>query len=219
MLGCRDSSSADLSGVASLEAMTASTAPGRLIEPVLIELADVVGNIRPEQLTDPTPCTEFDVADLRKHVLGWVTYFGAAFADPDGSTDRPDPQAFQPPLDPQVAAELVRTAARQISQAVEDGVAGKPVLVVKSTMPGEMSLRMTLWEYLTHGSDLAKATAQPWNPPAAAIEDALAFAPGMLTDEYRGEGKDFGHRVPVPDDAPPLDKLLGFSGRDPHWKA
>lgn len=36
----------------------------------------------------------------------------------------------------------------------------------------------------------------------------------MLTDEYRGEGKDFGPAVPVPEDAPALDRLLGFSGRD-----
>jgi hypothetical protein len=27
----------------------------------------------------------------------------------------------------------------------------------------------------------------------------------------------FGERVPVPDDAPALDRFIGFMGRDPGW--
>jgi uncharacterized protein (TIGR03086 family) len=68
-----------------------------------------------------------------------------------------------------------------------------------------------------HGWDLARATGQPWSPPVAAAEESLAFAPGMLTSDYQGDGKAFAPRVPVPDTAPPLDRLLGLSGRDPGW--
>jgi len=204
--------------VTSLKFMTTSTDAGRLIEPVLNDLADVVAKVRPEQFTDPTPCTDFDVAALRAHVLGWVTYFGAAFNDPEGSTDRPDPKSATAPDDPQAAADVVRSAAARIATAVDNGVAERSVLMIQASMPGESMLRMALWEYLTHGNDLASATGQPWNPPVAAVENALEFAPNMLTDEYRGPDKDFGVIVPVPDDAPALDRLLGFSGRDPHWK-
>lgn len=42
----------------------------------------MVGGIRPEQLHDPTPGTEYDVAQLRDHVLGWLTTFASGFADP-----------------------------------------------------------------------------------------------------------------------------------------
>ena len=199
--------------------MTTSTEAGRLIEPVLADLADLVASVRPEQFADPTPCSEFDVAALRSHVLGWVTFFGAAFNDPDGVTKRPDPKTSTAPDDPQEAATVVRSAGARITDAVSDGVAERPVKVVQASMPGESVLRMALWEYLTHGHDLAVATGQPWDPPVAAIENALAFAPQLLTDDYRGPGQDFASRVPVPDDAPPLDHLLGFSGRDPQWKA
>lgn len=198
--------------------METTTDPaGRLIQPVLTDLADLVAGIPPERFGDATPCAEYDVGALRQHVLGWVTYFGEALNDPDGSGDRPEPATFTAPADPQAAAELVRSAATRIGQAVEAGVAQQSVLVVKAKMPGEMVLRMALWEYVTHGSDLAKAVGRPWDPPAAAVADALDFAPKMLSDEYRGAGKDFGPEVPVADDAPPLHQLLGFSGRDPHW--
>jgi hypothetical protein len=40
----------------------------------------------------------------------------------------------------------------------------------------------------------------------------------MLSDDYQGEGKTFGPRVPVPTDSPALERLLGLSGRDPQWK-
>jgi uncharacterized protein (TIGR03086 family) len=192
---------------------------GRLIAPVLADLANVVESITPGQFSDPTPCPDFDVATLRTHVLAWTTYFGAALHDPEGKAGRPDPKQFQAPDDPAEGAAVVRDAAAEIARAVDGGVADRPVLMVQATMPGESLLRMILWEYLAHGSDLAKSVGQPWNPPVAAVEDALDFAPGMLTDDYRGEGKDFGLIVSVPDDAPPLDRLLGFSGRDPHWKA
>ena len=198
--------------------MTTSTDAGQLIEPVLKDLAEVVANVQPEQFGGPTPCHDFDVATLRAHVLGWVTYFGAAFNDPEGTGERPDPKALTAPEDPQAAADVVRAAAARIATAVDAGVAERSVLMVQASMPGESMLRMALWEYLTHGDDLARATGQPWEPPLAAVENALQFAPNMLTDEYRGEGKDFGAIVPVPNDAPALDRLLGFSGRDPHWK-
>src|SRR4051794_13176876 len=198
--------------------MTTTTDVSRLIEPVLNDLADVVAAIRPEQFTDPTPCPGFDVGQLRAHVLGWVTFFAAAFDDPEGRTERPDPKQQPAPEDPQAGAEVVRSAAARIKAAVDGGVAERPVVMMQSTLPGSTMLRMTIWEYLAHGHDLAVATGQPWNPPSAAVEDALEFGPTMLSDEYRGVDKDFGPIVPVPPDAPAMDRLLGFTGRDPHWR-
>lgn len=39
----------------------------------------------------------------------------------------------------------------------------------------------------------------------------------MLTPDYQGPGKSFADPVPVPDDAPAFDRLLGLSGRYPDW--
>jgi Mycothiol maleylpyruvate isomerase N-terminal domain. len=60
-----------------------------MIFPVLEDLARQFPGITPEQDKLPTPCDDFDVSTLRRHLLGWLTYFDAAFTDPSGS-DRPD---------------------------------------------------------------------------------------------------------------------------------
>jgi uncharacterized protein (TIGR03086 family) len=182
---------------------------------VLDDLATVVGGVQPERLHDPTPCTAYDVAQLRQHVLGWLTVFAGGFADPGGQAaanidgyDVPDDQAG-----------AVRRAADQVDRAVRDGATQRPLRLGDSALPGDMALSMILWEYQVHGWDLARATGQPWSPPVQAVEESLGFAPGMLTPDYQGEGKAFSPRVPIPVDAPALDRLLGLSGRDPHWSA
>jgi uncharacterized protein (TIGR03086 family) len=198
--------------------MNTTTDAGRLIEPVLENLAAVMENVQPQQFSGPTPCADFDVAALRNHIVGWATFFAAAFNDPEGSTERPDPKQIVAPDDPHEAAEVLRAASGRIAEAVNQDVADRSVKMVQSSMPGDSMLRLALWEYVAHGDDLARSTGQPWDPPLAAVESVLELGSTMLTDDYRGPGKDFDVVVPVPDNAPPLDRLLGFCGRDPNWK-
>jgi uncharacterized protein (TIGR03086 family) len=186
-----------------------------LLAEVLADLEKVVGGISPGQLHDKTPCTEYDVAQLRDHIVGWLTIFADGFADPDGQAPAASLDGYQVPGDPGAA---VRDAAARLTRAVRDGAASRPLRLGDSAMPGELALGMILWEYQMHGWDLARATGQAFSPPAAAAEQSLDFAPGMLTGDYQGEGKPFAPRVEVPATAPPLDRLLGLSGRDPAWR-
>lgn len=185
-----------------------------LLRPVLADLAAVVAGITETQLHRPTPCTELDVEALRNHVLGWLTNFAAGFADPGGQAPGASIEDYRSPAD---AAAQVRTAAATLDEAVRHGAAERPLKLGDAAMPGEMALSMILWEYQVHGWDLARATGQDWRPPSAASAESLEFAPMMLTAEYQGEGKSFGPRVRVPEDALPLERLLGLSGRNPGW--
>ena len=186
-----------------------------LLAAVLADLAGVVGGINERQLHDPTPCTGYDVAELRDHVVGWLTTFADGFADSGGQAPRATLDGYQPQGDP--PAEVTAAAGR-MDQALRAGAASRPLRLGDSAMPGDMALSMILWEYQMHGWDLARATGQPWSPPAAAAEESLGFAPGMLTADYQGEGKAFAPRVSVPDSAPAFDRLLGLSGRNPAWE-
>lgn len=180
---------------------------------VLADLERVVAQTKPDQLHNATPCADFDVAALERHVLGWLTTFADGYAASDGRTSS-GIDDYELPADP---AAAVRDAASRMTKAVRDGAAERPLYLGESSMPGELALGMILWEYVVHGWDLARATGQSWTPPEAAAAASLEFAPNMLSPDYQGEGKPFAPRVPVPDDAPTLDRLLGLSGRDPKW--
>jgi uncharacterized protein (TIGR03086 family) len=184
-----------------------------LLQPVLNELADVVAAIEPDRLGEPTPCTERDVAALRSHTIGWLDAFASGFADPDGRA----PLEHRGDFTVGDAGAQVRAAAQRLDAAIADGAGQRPLFIGDSSLPGDVSLSMILWEYVVHGWDLARATGQDWSPDPAAVEAALEFAPGMLTPDFQGEGKAFAPPVEVSAAAAPLDRLLGLSGRDPAW--
>lgn len=193
--------------------MATTTSTADLLRPVLADLTQVVAGIRGGQLHDPTPCSEYDVAQLRDHTVGWLTNFAAGLADPHGQAAA-DIKGYVPSADP--AAE-VRAAADRLDRAVRDGAADRELRRGDSRMPGGMALSMILWEFQVHGWDLARATGQEWAPHVAAVQESLDFLPTVLTPENLGEGKPISRRVPVPADPPSLDRLLGLSGRDPRW--
>ena len=67
-----------------------------------------------------------------------------------------------------------------------------------------------------HSWDLARATGQE-----AGLDEDFAgqVLEGMRPIEamLRDSGQ-YGPAVPVPDDAPAVDRLMGFVGRDPAWR-
>jgi uncharacterized protein (TIGR03086 family) len=191
-----------------------------LMLPVFDDLATVIAAVRAEDLGRRTPCTDFDLAVLRDHVLGWLQFFAAALADPQRRTRRPDPVAYRAADDPRDHGELVRECARTVAAAVRSGVQDGDVAVSQARMSGPSVLGMMLGEYLVHGWDLARALERPWDPPRAAVTAGLDFFAGMVSPQYRGgDAGFFAEEVPVPADAPALDRLLGFAGRDPRWTA
>lgn len=189
--------------------------PG-LFDQVLERLAGVV-DVDDAQLGLPTPCAGFDVAQLRTHVLGWLQFFAAALSDPAAEHGRPDPEAFE--LGDTAASEVVLTALDDIKAAIAADAAGQLVVMSSSRMAGDGVLGMALGEYIVHAWDLATATGQAYDAPTEAIAPAHEFLVGMVAPEYRGPDTGFfDAEVEVPDDASPLDKLLGFAGRDPGWR-
>src|SRR5215475_10533169 len=105
--------------------MTTSTRSSTdLLVTVLADLATVVDGITGGQLHDPTPCTEYDVAQLRDHVTGWLNTFAGGFADAGGQAPRADLDDYQPPADP---AADVRASAGTMVTALRAGAAERPL--------------------------------------------------------------------------------------------
>ncbi|GHB75332.1 TIGR03086 family protein [Streptomyces cirratus] len=193
-----------------------------MIFPVLTDLARLLDAITPEQEGLPTPCDEFDVRTLRQHLLGWLDYFQAALADPAGDV-RPEPEArvnegrSEGRLDD--SAAVIEKLTATLRAALDDAVATRSVNVPRlgGAYPGSAVIDLLQVEVLGHGWDLARATGLAWQPDPAASAHALTVLQAMVKPEYRGPGLPFGPEVPVPADAPALDRLVAFTGRDPGW--
>lgn len=183
------------------------------LDPVLRDLASVLEQIPDERSHAPTPCSDFDLTDLRAHVVGWLTAFTDGYASPDGQCSDADRVQVHGS-----GAEQVVALADRLAQSLPDGIT-RPLRIGDSAMPGDMAASMILWEYQVHGWDLARASGQEWQPDPDGLAASLAFAPGMLTPDFQGEGKPFAPSAPVADDADPLTRLVALSGRDPHWRA
>ena len=168
----------------------------------------VVSGVRADQFGAPTPCTEFDVRALLGHLIDMAAMSQQAAV-----------KAAEPQIPPFTGDDPAGEFGRRIDAAVRDW--GGPEAMEGSTtmglpdMPAEMAATMTLVDLVMHGWDLASATGQRLACEPAAAATVLAFLEKM-GDTGRGFGI-FAAVVPVPPDAPDLDRALALSGRDPSW--
>jgi uncharacterized protein (TIGR03086 family) len=166
----------------------------------------IVEQVSPGQLTGSTPCTEWDVRELLNHLIGGNAMFAMLAAGgtlPDMSGGMPDFVGDDP------AASYRATFA----QALDAWRALDPEATVAlpfGPTPAPMAMGIHLMETTVHGWDVARATGQE-----AVIDDehanaTLALAQGMFA---KGRRPVFGPEVPVPEDAPASDRLVGLLGR------
>ncbi|MGW0433057.1 TIGR03086 family metal-binding protein [Micromonospora sp. NPDC003197] len=175
--------------------------------------AEIVRAVRPDQLALPTPCTEYDVAGLGRH----LTYWGVLFSERAARKQQPMPDAG--PDD--VGVDWAQTFARHADQtvaawSVPDAWTGTTSLA-GVPMPAALVGSLMLAELVLHGWDLAVATGQ-----RPAYSTAVAETTRGIIERMAGQGRAagiFAEPVPVPDSASPLDRALAFSGRDPAWTA
>ena len=173
----------------------------------IAEARRVVVGVRPEQLTGPTPCADWDVRALLNHMVGGNRLVAALVAGeppPDRAADfvRDDP-----------AAAFATTAERADSALRTEGVRQRLFRLPFGEVPGSAFAGMRFVDLLIHTWDLATATAQPTDLDPELCETALAMARVRMADAPRQPGGPIGPEVPVPADAPPCDRLAGYLGR------
>ncbi len=182
--------------------------------PQAAELARVVAGIRDDQLGYPTPCTGTPVAGLLAHVVGLTTAFRmAAEKTPVSGGPSASPHDLPPDWRTGLSAQLDALVEAWRRPSAWEGTAEAGGI----RMPAPVAATVALDEVLVHGWDLAVATGQDYAADPASVAACSEFA-AQAAAEGPTPGL-FGPPVPVPDDAPPLDRLLGLTGRDPNWRA
>ena len=167
----------------------------------------VVAGIRPDQWAAPTPCTELDARGVLNHLVrGNLLFVAIVRGEP-----RPVPGTDHLGDDPLAAYQQ---AAAQLQAAfAAPGVMESVYEAPFGTAPGAVLVHVRIAEVLTHGWDLARATGQPGDFPDDLAERTLARSRRRLVARPEGPGAPFAAEVPVPPDAPAVDRLAGFLGR------
>ncbi|MCC0100185.1 TIGR03086 family protein [Streptomyces flavotricini] len=167
-------------------------------------------------LAGRTPCPEYTVRDLLGHLSGLAVAFRDAARKDLGPSTATAPGATTPSL-PADWREGLPRALGEMAEAWREPAAWTGMTRAGGVdLPGEIAGVVAADELVIHGWDLARATGQEYAPDRAALRVSHAFLLRAAEDEGRGGGI-FGAVVPVPDDAPLLDRAVGLSGRDPHW--
>lgn len=201
--------------------MTDSTGGGAAmpdLEPVARQVAALADGVHDDQLGGPTPCPGTAVRNMLGHLVMLSTAFRDAGRKELGATTGTNPANVLPDIDdegrwrtelPKLLDEL--TATWRDPAAWEGMTQAGGV-----TLPGAVAGQVALNELLVHGWDLARATGQPYAPDTVSLESSYGLlAPSA---DERPPGGIFGPVVPVPADAPLLDRVIGLSGRDPAWR-
>lgn len=183
------------------------------LEPATTRLAGVIASVADDDLTKPTPCPDATVGDLIDHIRTFSVAFTRS-ARKEGR-DGPPPKADAANLPPdwrQSTAEALQTLATVWAQPdAWEGMSHAGPL----ELPAEVAGLVAVDELIVHGWDIAVATGQPYDASGDTVAAAISFVANF---EAPRDGGLFGPIVEVPEDAAPLDQLLGLTGRDPHWQ-
>jgi len=186
----------------------------------------VIGRVGPQQLDNPTPCDDFDVRGLLGHLVTVLRRVAAL-----GRGDDP----FAPHVLAAVEGDrYYRTwlaAAHDVEVAwTDDAVLTRTMRLPWAELSGAAMLVSYVNEVTVHSWDLATATGQrpAWDPQVLSLAfDGIRFMPGQnrsalfeglragMPDEISDFADPFADAVPVPDDAPLIDRLVAWNGRRP----
>jgi uncharacterized protein (TIGR03086 family) len=183
--------------------------------PQALIVARVADAVREEQLADATPCPQYAVRHLVGHLVGLSAAFRDAGRKDLGATTDTPPTSGLPDLTPGWRAELPELLA-ELAEAWRDPAAWTGETRAGGVeLPGAVAGIVAADELVVHGWDLARATGQEYVPDEAALRAVYGMLAASVDDPSRGSI--FGPVVPVPRDAPLLDRVIGLSGRDPGW--
>jgi uncharacterized protein (TIGR03086 family) len=187
------------------------------LTPATEMVSRVVMDVDDDQLGAPTPDGDATVADLLDHIHSLSRAFAAAAAKDVASSHAaapPDGSRLPPDWRISIPERLAALAAAWRSESAWTGMTKAGGI----DMPAEVAASVATNEVIVHGWDLAAGTGHEYTADPELVELAIAFVEPTARQNPDGVPGLFGPAVVVPDDASPLHRLLGLTGRDPAWR-
>lgn len=171
----------------------------------------VIASVTPDQLTRPTPCTEWDVRALLSHLVLVARRIAAV------GEGRPALEVHRETIPDNEVRTAFHTSREAADLAwADDAALAREVDVPWGRMPGGVVLAGYLPELVTHTWDLWIATGNPTRLDPDLAEVALAAARRAIPaarDQFP-----FAPVVEVPEGADATARLAGWMGRPPDWR-
>jgi uncharacterized protein (TIGR03086 family) len=167
-----------------------------------------VANIGPAQWDAPTPCPEWNVRELVRHVIAGNRMFASVVAG-----KAPDVQSRAAP-DAKLPRQFRASGDELLAAFRRPGALDRVVELPIGAVPGIAALHLRVTEVLVHSWDLAEATRTRVRFPDELAELELAFSQRKLAD-IPADRTPFAPPQPVADDAPAIDRLAACLGRTP----
>jgi uncharacterized protein (TIGR03086 family) len=186
------------------------------LTPATEMLSRVVMDVDDDQLGAATPDGDATVADLLDHINSLSQAFARAAAK-DVAGSQPASPADGSRLPPDWRASIPdRLRALAAAWQAEPAWTG----MTKAggiDMPAEVAASVAANEVIVHGWDLAAGTGHEYTADPELVQVAIAFVEPTARQNPDGVPGLFGPAIAVPQDASPLHRLLGLTGRDPAW--
>lgn len=178
------------------------------------ETERIIVGVKPEQMSNVTPCANWNVRALLNHTVEAIQGFATCAAG------GPPPIIDFSAAPPDIVGDDPTGAFRQAADAAlaawsRDGVMEGTVRLPPGELPGNIAIGINLLDTYIHAWDIAKATGQDFtlDPKLAAV--ALETLKRIIGPEARRPDGPFGPEVPIADNAPVGDTLIAFTGRQP----
>ncbi len=185
--------------------------PRPLFSRALDQTEEQVRAVRTGELTNSTPCSEYDVRALLGHIVAVLRKIATAGGEGDVS-EMPD-VVNHPDDDWEEAFERVRAEVEHVW--ADDAVLDRTLTLPWAQMPGRDVLDAYTHELTVHSWDLASATSRLSKLDPDLGASALAwFETAMPVVSRDGEDR-FGSAVDAPEDADVYTRLAAHTGRRP----
>ncbi len=169
-------------------------------------MTSVISQLTPEHRQAATPCTEWNVHQAIDHVCQGCQMVAGSLA---GQTP------------PQEAVDLLADGPATgwaNAYAALSAAATPEALAATHQMPfgevtGDIAVSAISADAIVHAWDVAKGAGVDFKLDDDVAEWTLATWQQLVPADGREGG--FADVVPVPDDASPLDRMLGYTGRQP----
>ena len=183
----------------------------------------VIAAVRPDQLTAPTPCPEMDVRAMLSHLVGVLDRIAAL-----GNNEDPFSVIETHAPDDDWSDAWAKSGTHAADAWRDDAVLERPMALPWIQGSGAEVLTSYFSELTVHTWDLAAATGQQPHWDDAVVTAALEARQILPAENRRAVFEEisaamgldevaipFAEAVPVQGDAPAIDRLVAWNGRDP----